>query len=321
MPDSVNVTDFEGRDVLVTGGAGFIGSHLVEELVGRGARVTVLDDLSTGRLDNLAAVEGRYELHERNLATDDVRDVLASRRFALVVHLAANAYVPPSVESPLRDFAMNAMATLELLEAMRETRAETPLIYTSTAAVYGEGFGEPLTEGDSTEPVAPYAVSKLCAERYVAIYPKVFGLRTCILRLFSTYGPRLRKQVVYDLMGKIRRNPDELPIFGDGTQQRDFNHVSNVVEALCLAAEKGRFDGDLYNVAGEEPITIQRLAELICEHMGVQPVFKYSGAVRAGEANRWTANVAKIKALGYEPRLRMSEGLADTVRWFEAEQG
>ena len=310
-----------GRSVLVTGGGGFLGSHLVEELVRRGDRVVVIDNFSTGFESNLSSVAGRVDLCRLDLRKDDLRPMLEKLRPKTIFHVAANAYVPTSVEDPRSDFENNALSTFNLLEAVRHAAQETPLLHTSSVAVYGEGVRMPIREDDPTIPVSPYGASKLAAERYVAVYAKVFGLKTANLRLFPIYGPRLRKQVIYDLMRKVRDNPRELPIYGDGTQVRDFNYVGNVVEALILVAGKGALEGEVYNVAAENPVTIHRLAEMICERMGVSPRFLFSGDVRPGDAQRWVADTSRLKSLGYSPRVGFEEGLAETVAWFRREPG
>ena len=310
-----------GRSVLVTGGAGFLGSHLVEELVRRGDRVSVIDNFSTGFESNLSSVSGRVDLCRLDLRKDDARPMLERLRPEAIFHVAANAYVPTSVEDPRSDFENNALSTFNLLEAVRQAARETPLLHTSSVAVYGEGVRMPIREEDPTNPVSPYGASKLAAERYVAVYAKVFGLKTANLRLFPIYGPRLRKQVIYDLMRKVRDNPRELPIYGDGTQVRDFNYVGNVVEALMLVAGKGALEGEVYNVAAEHPVTIRRLAEMICDRMGASPRFLFSGDVRPGDAQRWVADTTRLKGLGYSPRVGFAEGLAETVAWFRQEPG
>lgn len=302
--------------MLVTGGAGFIGSHLVEDLAARGARVTVVDNLITGAEQNLAATAGRVGLEQLDLIGEDLRPLLLAFSPDTIFHLAANGYVPSSVEDPRMDFERNVIGTFNLLEAVREVTPEAQLVHTSSATVYGEGARMPIREDDPTLPVAPYGVSKLAAERYVSVFAGVYGLRTTNLRLFPVYGPRLRKQVVYDLMRKVHENPDELPMYGDGTQVRDFNHVANVVEALILVAERGDGEGEVYNVAANEPVAIGDLAAMICERMGASPRFVFSGDVRPGEAQRWRADTSLISALGYRPRLKLAEGLADTVAWF-----
>ena len=311
---------WEDRPVLVTGGAGFIGSHLVEDLVARGARVTVVDNLASGAEENLAATAGGITLEQLDLISGDLRPVLAAHGPQTIFHLAANGYVPSSVEQPRMDFERNVIGTFNLLEAVREAAPEAHLVHTSSAAVYGEGARMPMHEDDPTLPVAPYGVSKLAAERYVSVYAGVYGLRTTNLRLFPVYGPRLRKQVVYDLMRKVHENQDELPIYGDGTQVRDFNHVANVVEALILVSERGAGQGEVYNVAADEPVAIGDLAAMICERMGASPRFVYSGDVRPGEAQRWRADTSRLAALGYRPRLQLAEGLSDTVAWFRQGQ-
>jgi len=310
------MTDYAGRPVLVTGGAGFIGSHLVEELAGRGARVTVVDNLFSGRRENLAAVADQIELCELNLVTDDLRPLLTGREFDVIFHLAGNANLAGSVHDPRHDFETNARASFNLLEAVRAAAPRTPVVHTSTAGVYGEGSRQPIAEDDPTVPVSPYGISKLTAELYVSAYARLYGLRTANLRLFSVYGPRLRKQVIYDLMVKIRENPRELFIYGDGSQVRDFNHVANVVQALLVVAERARLDGDVYNVASGESLTIRELAATLCERMGASPRFVYSGDVRPGEAQRWHADMMRLKTLGYEPKMGIVAGLTDTVRWF-----
>lgn len=312
------MTDYDGVPVLVTGGAGFIGSHLVGALVSRGARVTVLDNLSTGYRRNLAAVQDRVDIRTLDLRHDDLAPLLREGGFETIFHIAANAHVQGSVEHPRLDYENNVLATFNLLEAMREGAPRARLVHTSTAAVYGGG-SPTLREEDPTVPIAPYGVSKLAAERYVAIYPKLYGLRTANLRVFPVYGPRLRKQVVYDLMFKVHRNPDELHVHGDGTQVRDFNHVANVVEALLLVAERARLEGEVYNVAAEEFVTIRDLVHMICERMNVTPRLVYSGSVGAGVSDRWSADTSRLKGLGYLPTIGLAEGLTETVAWFRKE--
>jgi UDP-glucose 4-epimerase len=303
--------------VLVTGGAGFIGSHLVEELVRRGSQVAVVDDLSSGRAENLAAVADRVQLVTLDLARDDARPALAG--VDAVFHLAGYADIPRSVKEPRRDFEKNALATLNLLEAIRDAAPETRVLFASSAAIYGVGSDRPLREDDPPAPVAPYGVSKLAAEQYVEVYARLYGLRSASLRLFPVYGPRLRAHVVYDLMRKVRDDPSQLRIEGDGTQVRDFVHVSGAVEAFLTVAGHAPLGGEVYNVASGEPVTIQELAAMICARMGAQPRFVYSGLVASGVSQRWSADLSRLRALGYRPPLPLAEGLRGTVEWFGRE--
>jgi UDP-glucose 4-epimerase len=311
--------DLAGRRVLVTGGAGFMGSHLVESLVAGGTRVTVIDSLVTGYEENLASVRDDVELRVSDLLHDDIRELLAERRFELIFHLAANATVPGSVEDPRSDFERNAIVTLNLLEAVREVSAQTRIVHTSSAAVYGDSDRSLILEKDPTLPLTPYGASKLAAESYMAVYARVYGLHTVNARVFAVYGPRLRKQVVYDLMRKIHENPQELRILGDGTQVRDFNHVANVVEALLTIAARAAFEGEVYNVAADESVSIRELAELVCAQLGANPRLVYTGEGVPGQSERWCADTTRLKKLGYRPRLSLGEGLRDTAAWFDRE--
>lgn len=305
------------KRAVVTGGAGFIGSHLVEELVRRGARVLVVDDLSSGRQENLAAVRGEVELVELDLARADARPALGGAD--AVFHLAGYADIPRSVTEPRRDFERNAVATLNVLEAVREAAPGARLVFASSAAVYGAGSERPLREDDPPAPVAPYGVSKLAAERYVDVYARLYGLRSASLRLFPVYGPRLRAHVVYDLMRKLRDDPGELRIEGDGTQVRDFVHVSGAVEAFLTVAARAPLRGEAYNVASGEPVTIAELAGLVCERMQARPRLVYSGAVASGVSQRWAADLSRLRALGYEAPVSLAEGLRGTAEWFRRE--
>lgn len=302
----------ERTGVWVTGGAGFLGSHIAEALVAGGEAVTVVDDFSTGREENVptgAAVVGM------GLEDDGFAEALGRARPGIVYHLAGDARVGRSVADPRTDCERNLLATLALLEAVRRGSPETKVLFASTGAVYGSRAERPFREEDAVRPASPYAVSKLAAERYCDAYAQTYGLRTCSLRLFSVYGPRQRKQVVYDLIGKMRTNPAEVELFGSGGEERDFSHVANVVEAFLLAAERAPFAGEVYNVAGEEIVTIRGLAERLARTMGVAPRLRFSGAARPGDAERWVADTGRLRALGYTPRVRLDDGLRDTVEW------
>lgn len=312
--------EYKERKVLVTGGAGFIGSHLVEMLIDRGANVvTAVDSLCTGRLSNLAAVRDQTELMKLDLTSDDLRPVLKKGSFDTIFHLAANANVNKSVEDPGMDLRKNVLGTFNLLEAVREVSPQSRIVFTSSATVYGEGVHTPINEDDPKIPESPYGVSKLACEHYIRIYATLYSLRTATARMFSVYGPRLRKQVLYDLMCKLNKNPNELFIHGDGTQVRDMNHVFNVAEAILLIARKAKLQGESYNVASGDQVSIRQLAEMLCHAMGLKPKFVFSGQVRAGETQKWFPDYSRLLALGYQNQVSLVGGLANTVEWFRRE--
>jgi UDP-glucose 4-epimerase len=312
-----DLAGLRGARVLVTGGAGFIGSHLVERLVGLGAEVTIVDSLSTGRLSNLDAVVDKVELVQMDLIDDRVRSILVDNRFRTVFHLAGNAHVTRSVEDPASDFQRNVVATISLLEALRSVAPMTRLVFTSSAVVYGDGTSVPIRETDRMWPASPYGASKLACEHYIRLYASLYRLRTATACLFSVYGPRLRKQVVYDLMCKLLRDPSTLPLFGDGTQVRDMNHVANIADALLAIDLRGRMEGERYNVASGEQVSMGELARMVCEASGLAPEFRFTGDVRPGETQAWYPDTSAMAALGYRPRLALRDGIADTVRWFD----
>ena len=296
----------------MTGGAGFIGSHLVEHLVAAGAPVTVVDNLSTGHLEHLQAAGSNVKL-----VVGDLGDVLRLNRikladYAFVFHLAANSYIPPSVANPAFDFHANLQNTFSLLEALRQTPSAPGLVNVSSAAVYGNPARLPIREDDPTIPIAPYGVSKLAGERYVSVYSQLYGIRAVSVRLFSIYGPRQRKQVVYDFFCKLRANPKTLEILGDGSQARDFTYVADVVQALSLVATAAPNHGEVYNVASGATLTIAELVEACCRVSGLNPKIVYTGQIRPGDAEKWVVDISLLKQLGFEPRSELHAALAAT---------
>ena len=304
--------------VLVTGGAGFIGSYLVEHLVTVGACVTVIDNLSTGRLDNLQAVLPQIEL-----IIGDLGDLLRLKRVSLadyeyVFHLAANPYIPPSVENPAFDFQANLYNTFMLLEALRHIPGVPRLINVSSAGVYGNPARLPIRETDPTVPISPYGVSKLAGERYVAVYSQIYGIRATSLRFFSVYGPRQRKQVVYDLLCKLRADPTRIEVLGDGSQARDFTYVLDVVQAMMLAATVAPGQGEVYNVASGTTHSIAELVAAWCDVCGLAPEVVYTGQVRPGDAEKWVVDITRLKQLGFEAHTSLETGLAAIRDWYDA---
>ena len=309
--------DWSGKSVLVTGGAGFIGSHLVEQLVEAGASVTVFDILRSGRRENLAAVVDSVELVECDVCEVDWETCLSENAIDVVFHLAANAYVPPSVESPSFDYETNFAATFRLLEALRQLHWPGRMVFASSAAVYGNAVRVPIREDDPTVPISPYGVGKLAAERYVAVFAQLYGLRLASVRFFSAYGPRQRKQVVFDLLAKLSKDHDELFIHGDGTQVRDFLYVKDAALSAMTVAASGALTGEAYNVGAGREYTIDALAKSLCSQVGLNPVFRYSGANRPGDPEALVVDITRLQSIGYKPQFEFEEGLADVVEWYQ----
>lgn len=309
---------FEGKKVVVTGGAGFIGSHLVEELVLQGASVTVVDNLQSGRQENLASCLDRIRFCKSDVLNESFYRMLASGEFDVVYHLAANAYVPPSVEHPRLDLENNLLSTFKILECMRQNRLKAALVFTSSGAVHGNPASLPIRELDSTFPLSPYGVSKLAAERYLAVFCQLYNLRGASLRLFSAFGPRQTKQIVYDFLEKLRADCFRLFIYGDGSQTRDFNYVTNIVDALMLVVQKGELGGEVYNVASGRECSVRELAVMICAQLNLEPEFIFSGAIRPGDAERWAVSIDKLARMGYVPRVSLEQGLTKTIAWYQA---
>ncbi|HUH14572.1 MAG TPA: NAD-dependent epimerase/dehydratase family protein [Gaiellaceae bacterium] len=288
---------------VVTGGAGFIGSHVVEALVARGDEVHVVDNLATGRRENLAT---GATLHERDIR-ESLDDVFAAVRPELVVHLAAQADVGTSVEQPRFDAEVNVLGTVNVLEAARPHGAQ--LVFSSTGgAIYGE-CERPASEDDSRRPVSPYGTAKLAAEEYLATWNRLHGTSHVVLRFANVYGPRqlakLEGGVVAIFTDRLRAG-EGVTIFGDGEQTRDFVYVGDVVAAVLAAIGH---DGGTFNVGTGEETSVNELFETCRRIAGVDADVEYAPA-RAGEALRSVVDVSRAaRELGWRPQSSLEEGL------------
>ncbi len=304
-------------DIVVTGGAGFIGSHLVERLTELGHRVRVLDNFSSGRVENLAGLT--VEVLE-----GDVRDEAAVRRAMkgaeLVFHLAAMVSVPQSMEDPLACYAANLSGSLNVLWQARAAGAKR-VVLASSCAVYGEAQ-PPLKEETPTVPLSPYADSKLAMERAAQLFTRAYGLPTVCLRYFNVYGPRQTPDSQYAAVIPqfiARMLAGRAPqIHGDGCQTRNFVYVEDVVRANLLAAEAEAAVGGVYNVAGARSVSVLELAQTLRRLIPGAPEWVH-GPPRAGDIRHSDADLnAAARALGYRPQIDLEQGLQRTVEWFEA---
>jgi len=299
---------------VVTGGAGFIGSHLVRRLIAEGHEARVVDDLSTGRRANLEGVDA--EVFVRDLANDLLDDVL--KGVDGIFHLAAIGSVPRSVADPIPSHHAAATATLRLLIAARSAGVER-FVNSSSSSVYGNVAEPPMKESMATMPRSPYAVAKLAAEGYTRVFAQLHGMRTVSLRYFNVFGARQDPQSQYAaaiprfVQAYARR--ESPTVFADGRQSRDFTYVDNVVEANVLASRAASLAGESLNVAAGEPHTVLQLLDAIAEIFGyrVEPTFAPD---RPGDIRHSHADISRAKALlGFEPVIPFHEGLRPTVEW------
>ena len=294
--------------VCVLGGCGFIGSHLVEALVARGDDVTVIDNLSTGSVNNLWAVKDKIKFHHMPFGYRG----LNYSEYEVIFHLAANSSVPDSVASPLLEFINNVEPSVMLLESIRHSVKKPIIIFASSAAVYGNTDKAVVNEDDKTEPISPYGVSKLTIERYLSCYCHLYGLRGAALRLFSVYGPRQRKQIVWDFMEKLTKDSGQMEVIGDGTQVRDMVYVADVVQAFINVLDMS-LTGEVYNVGSGCGLSTLAMAYEIAGAMACADVaIDYTGKVRPGDCQRWVADGPRLK---FKPEVDFTSGIDKTVVW------
>jgi len=310
--------EYEGKNVLVTGAAGFLASHLVDDLVELGAEVRALDNLADGHLDNLGKSYERIEFFEQSVVNrQDLDDVVAGCDY--VFHLAANALVPRSAENPDYDFEVNVIGTRNVMESLRRTGAGR-ILFTSSAAVYGEPRAGAMTEDHPLLPQSPYGGSKLAAEFLLEAYARCYDFDHRRVRLFNTFGPRQRKYVMFDLLEKLRKNPKRLEILGTGEQVRDYNYVHDTVKAMQLVAAHPDARGRVFNVSGMRPINIRELAATIIRLLDIEPPeVHYTGESWKGDVVRMLGDTGRIQALGFHPEWKLEDGLRELIEWHREE--
>ncbi|MCD6379882.1 SDR family oxidoreductase [bacterium] len=309
---------------LVTGGAGFIGSNIVEELVNRGETVTVLDNFLTGYMNNIKPF-----LNDIRLIQGDIREVgivkKAMEGVDYVLHQAALASVPRSIDDPILVNDVNVNGTLNVLEEARKAGVKC-LVYAASSSAYGDSEISPKEEDLKPSPLSPYAVSKLVGEHYCSVYSKVFGLPTVCLRYFNVFGPRQDPKsqyaaVVPIFISKLLGN-NRPEIFGDGEQSRDFTYVKNVVNANILASKSaGSAAGEMVNIACGGEYTVNDLFKHINKYLGKDSEPKYS-ASRAGDVKHSLADISKaMKIIDYSIEVSFEEGLEKTIEWYKRQLG
>lgn len=317
--EKLRAVELSGRKVLVTGGAGFIGSHLVDELVKLGCHITVLDDFSNGLEENLADACASGDVRIVRGTVEDYSLVQSLVGESEVIFHQAALNLLRSVESPVHDLLVNATGTLNMLTSMKEADKECVMVFASTGSVYGEPQYSPQDEDHPLRPVSPYGVSKLVAEQYVLLWHHLFGVKTVALRYYNVYGPRQnygpKGGVVSIFIDHVMHGQPPI-IEGTGNQERCFTFVEDVVRANLLAATTEAAWGRVYNIGTTETTTIRALADIVLKigKSKLQPLF---APPRVGDIDMFRPDISRArKYLGYSPTVKIRDGLQKTIDWF-----
>lgn len=290
--------------ILVIGSKGFIGSHCVDYF-SREHEVWGCDvvlDYNTPNYFSIDAVDS------------DFLGIFEQRQYDVCVNCSGAANVPFSLENPFNDFKLNTLNVFKLLEAIRKHAPECKFITMSSAAVYGNPESLPIVESQSRKPVSPYGYHKVMAEMICEEYSRFWNVKTCCLRIFSAYGPRLKKQLFWDLYHKIK-DQDEPTLWGTGRESRDFIYITDIVRVIDLAISHSQFNGEVVNIANGQQITIAEVADTVRKVSGTTKEIRFNGAERKGDPIDWEADISVIKNWGYEPSVELEEGVKKYISW------
>ena len=306
--------------VLVTGGAGFIGSHLVDELLKRGFNVRVIDNLSSGSLENIKHNIGNrsFEFIRGDLKNPE-DSLKAVKNIEVVFHLAANPEVRVSTTAPEIHFRENVVATFNLLEACRKVGTVEKFAFASSSTVYGDAKVFPTPENHELRPISVYGASKAACESLICSYAYLYGFKAASLRYANIVGPRLRHGVIYDFLMKLKKNPNVLEVLGDGTQKKSYLYISDTIEATLLVTDKLTEKFETYNIGNEDWITVAEIAEIVSKVAGLKPKIVFTGGTPdgrgwPGDVKYMLLSIEKIKKLGWKPKHTSREAIELTAK-------
>lgn len=308
----------EGKNVLITGGAGFIGSHLVDRLI-KNNKVIVLDNLVSGKEEFIQehANNPNFEFHKVDLLNDNIDNYF--KNIDEVWHLAANPDIRAALKDTRIDVEQNILVTYKVLEAMRKNNVNN-IFFTSTSTIYGEAKQMPTPENYSPlVPISLYGSTKLACESLISSYCHTFGIRAIIFRFANIIGERSTHGIIYDFINKLKNNPNELEILGDGTQCKSYLLINDCIDAMFFAKEKIKERFEVFNIGSEDKINVKRIAEIVCEEMGLKNVkFNFisgaDGRGWKGDVKMMQLSIEKIKSLGWKPKFNSEEAVRECTK-------
>ncbi|MBI5308208.1 MAG: GDP-mannose 4,6-dehydratase [Planctomycetes bacterium] len=302
--------------VIVLGSSGFIGSHLVSWLRSYGYYVVGIDMVD--RVDSTIILIKPDIFYQLVLPDQHFEDILKEIKPDVVINASGPASVANSLLDPTADFTGSVNLCFFVLEALRKILPECRFLLLSSAAVYGNPSYLPVEETASSNPISPYGYHKMMCEILVREYFNIYGIRTSTVRIFSAYGPGLRKQILWDIYLKVIKNK-QVELFGTGKETRDFIFVQDVAYAIQLILEQGAFDAEIYNVANGCEVSIEELGRLFLSSLKVGNwKLAFSSVTKPGDPKRWCADIGKIKSLGYSPQVGLENGILQYVKWAQA---
>ena len=304
------------KTILVTGAAGFLGRHICRQLTNTGWRVIGVDIDPAGSKQ----LPGEVQYFKCPLPSAEFEMLLTTVVPVVCIHCAGCASVPLSMSDPAADFRSNTVLTFEILDAIRRHVPQCRFILLSSAAVYGNPTNLPVSENTHVSPLSPYGFHKRQCELICQEFSRVFGVPTLSTRIFSAYGPGLRRQVVWDICERLLTK-GLLSLSGTGRESRDFIHASDIARAVAILAEKGPANGEIYNLSSGRETTIAELASLLSATLGCDSQAVFDGQNRPGDPLNWRADVSKIAGLGFKPEIPLESGLADVAAWARKELG
>ena len=310
--------------ILVTGGAGFIGSHLIDALLERGDEVICFDNFSSGRREFIEHNLGQMELVEGDLLNrSDIGKAI--KGCDAVFHLAANPDVRSGAGNTKTHFDNNIVATYNLLEEMRENGV-TKIAFTSSSTVYGEASIIPTPENyGPLIPISIYGASKLASEALIASYCHTFDMEAIIYRFANVVGPRSTHGVIYDFINKLKANPEQLEILGDGTQKKSYLYIDDCIDAMLFGFDRMKEKVEIYNIGSEDWTDVRTIADIVSSEMGLRPEYKFTGGLDGrgwkGDVKFMRLDISKLKEKGWNPRHTSNDAIRMTARWLIKEIG